>query len=101
MGDREDKALAAQFPGFSAPGVAAKKPMAASPAPPPSPLDRKSLAAWTGTKRGDFITARREGSPRNAGLGLAITRSIVQAHRGRIHCRSEQGWTTFRLEFPS
>ncbi|MBP2411677.1 membrane protein [Arthrobacter stackebrandtii] len=62
MGDREDKALAAQFPGFSAPGVAAKKPMAASPAPPPSPLDRKSLAAWTGTKRGDFITARREGS---------------------------------------
>ncbi|MDC6684686.1 two-component sensor histidine kinase, partial [Leclercia adecarboxylata] len=44
--------------------------------------------------------ARREGSPSNAGLGLAITRSIVQAHQGRIHCSSEQGWTTFRLEFP-
>mgnify|MGYP003118384526 CR=1 FL=1 len=44
--------------------------------------------------------ARREGSPSNAGLGLAITRSIVQAHQGRIHCSSAQGWTTFCLEFP-
>lgn len=44
--------------------------------------------------------ARREGSPSNAGLGLAITRSIIQAHRGDISCRSEQGWTTFWLQFP-
>lgn len=44
--------------------------------------------------------ARREGSPSNAGLGLAITRSIIQAHRGDISCRSEQGWTTFCLQFP-
>ncbi|WAN10975.1 heavy metal sensor histidine kinase [Stutzerimonas balearica] len=45
--------------------------------------------------------ARREGSPSNAGLGLAITRSIVQAHQGRIHCSSAQGWTSFVLEFPN
>lgn len=45
--------------------------------------------------------ARREGSPSNAGLGLAITRSIVQAHRGRIQCSSAQGRTSFALEFPN
>jgi len=49
--------------------------------------------------RGD--PARREGSPSNAGLGLAITRSIVQAHQGAISCTSQQGWTTFRLDFPA
>ena len=43
--------------------------------------------------------ARREGSPSNAGLGLAITRSIVQAHHGQIVCSSAQGVTSFRLVF--
>lgn len=44
--------------------------------------------------------ARREGSPSNAGLGLAIARSIVEAHQGGIRCTSQQGWTCFTLELP-
>lgn len=43
--------------------------------------------------------ARREGSPNNAGLGLAITRSIIEAHRGEISCSSQDGWTDFKILF--
>jgi signal transduction histidine kinase len=40
--------------------------------------------------------ARRSG----LGLGLYITKSIVEAHGGRIDVRSEDDQTTFRLELP-
>lgn len=51
------------FPGFVAPGVAAKRPMAAPENPPPSPLDRGALAKWTVGKREDFAAARANGGP--------------------------------------
>ncbi|QHD05954.1 heavy metal sensor histidine kinase [Pseudomonas sp. R76] len=45
--------------------------------------------------------ARREGSSEHAGLGLAITQSIVRAHGGRIYCESGAGWTRFVIELPA
>ena len=43
-------------------------------------------------------TARREGSTLNAGLGMAITRSIIEAHKGTIECSSADRITTFEIK---
>ena len=44
--------------------------------------------------------ARHEGSSEHAGLGLAITRSIIMAHGGAIRCESGDGITRFLIELP-
>lgn len=46
--------VVAHFPGTEAPGIRAKRSLAAPPKAPPSPLDRKALAAWADTKHGAF-----------------------------------------------
>jgi two-component system heavy metal sensor histidine kinase CusS len=43
-------------------------------------------------------SARREGSTMNAGLGMSITRSIIEAHGGQIACYSSDGRTTFSIK---
>ncbi|KRP95504.1 Sensor kinase CusS [Pseudomonas fluorescens] len=45
--------------------------------------------------------SRRAGSSEHAGLGLAITQSIVRAHGGRIYCESQAGWTRFVIKLPN
>ncbi|AZC51346.1 Heavy metal sensor histidine kinase [Pseudomonas chlororaphis subsp. piscium] len=45
-------------------------------------------------------SARREGSPSNARLSLSITRSIIEAHDGKMWCTSSNGKAAFHIELP-
>ncbi len=47
------------------------------------------------------VDASRQRSSEGAGLGLAITRSIAQAHGGKVDVRSQDGVTVFELVLPS
>jgi two-component system heavy metal sensor histidine kinase CusS len=46
------------------------------------------------------VDLSRSGRGEGAGLGLAITRSIVEAHGGYIQVESADGFTTFSLHLP-
>lgn len=66
--------------------------------PGPSIADEHLARLFDRFYRAD--AARREGHS-NVGLGLAISRSIMTAHQGRIDCSCANGITTFSLYFPA
>jgi two-component system heavy metal sensor histidine kinase CusS len=45
--------------------------------------------------------SRHKARSDGAGLGLAITKSIVEAHKGTIHASSSNGSTRFAITFPA
>jgi len=46
------------------------------------------------------VDSSRQRSTEGAGLGLAITKSIMAAHRGSVHVHSGGGRTHFEIQFP-
>ena len=47
------------------------------------------------------VDLSRQKASEGAGLGLAITKSIVEAHKGTIHAFSSNGSTRFAITFPA
>lgn len=46
------------------------------------------------------VDSSRKRTTEGAGLGLAITKSIMAAHRGSVRAQSEGGRTRFEIQFP-
>ena len=47
------------------------------------------------------VDSSRKRSTEGAGLGLAITKSIVAAHKGTVNVESSAGRTRFEILFPA
>ena len=65
MGEKDSPradGAAAYFPGTVAPGVVARRAIAAPPVPPPSPLDCRALQDWSDTRHANFRTAMDGGT---------------------------------------
>lgn len=60
-GKSEGTAGSGRLLGSAAPGVSAKPPLAAPAKAPPSPLDRRALAVWSGEMRREHVAARQDG----------------------------------------
>jgi two-component system, OmpR family, heavy metal sensor histidine kinase CusS len=71
--------------------------MAVSNPGPAIPPDRLPLLF----ERFHRVDPSRSGQGEGAGLGLAITRSIVEAHGGRIDAESTEGLTRFTMHLPN
>lgn len=85
---------AAQEPGCAAPAVAEIEIENDGEPIPPEQLERIF-------DRFHRASANRRSHGEGAGLGLAITRSIVHAHGGHIRARSAAGTTTFSIFLPA
>ena len=85
---------AAQEPGCAAPTVAEIEIENDGEPIPPEQLERIF-------DRFHRASANRRSHGEGAGLGLAITRSIVHAHGGHIRARSAAGTTTFSIFLPA
>ncbi|MEO6530846.1 MAG: YihY/virulence factor BrkB family protein [Specibacter sp.] len=83
MGEHEqrEKAGAGHFPGTVAPGVRARRPLAAPLKEPPSPLDKNALSVWTQSKHVAYQRTKNGG---NAFLTAGALLRWLNARAGQL-----------------
>jgi signal transduction histidine kinase len=65
---------------------------------PPEDLERVFDVAWRGSQA---RTPELDAPTSGAGLGLAIVRGIVEAHRGQVAVANESGGCRFLVRLPA